>query len=233
MRWILLLFFLFSFESFAFGVSPMTGEIDVSGRLSQQKFVVTNKFKTPLDVEVTPHLLEWKEGKYSAEETDDLMILPDTAVIEPGETRAILIKYFGDPDIQSSKAYIIRFKQVSTNNVQDVGGTSVNMAVNFEAVLTLVPNKVSSGLQISSAIKNNDGKWLVTVDNVGNKHEWASEYNWVVENGKDSVVFTGKDISNKLSHKFFPPRSSIQAIVDLDDELANSESLNIHISDVN
>lgn len=212
----------------------MTGEIDVSGRLSQQKFVVTNQFKTPLDVEITPHLLEWIEGKYNAEkETDDLMVLPDTAVLQPGETRTILIKYFGDPDVQSSKAYIIKFKQVSTNNSKNVSGTNVNMAVNFETVLTLLPNKVSSGLQISSIVKEVDGKWLVTVDNVGNKHEWAAKYSWAIGNGKDSVVFTGKDISNKLSHKFFPPRSSIQAIVDLGNEFGDSESLNIDIRDIN
>ncbi len=230
MRWFMLFF---SFECFAFGVSPMAFEVKSVGPSSQKKVTVINKFTTQLDIEVIPYLLEWKEGSYRYEEKiDDFLILPDTASIEPGESRVILIQYFGEPEVNKSKAYAVKFKQVSTNNSKNVNGTNVNMTVDFNSIMTVLPNKISSELAVSSVIKKSDDRWTFTVDNSGNKHEWASTYNWIVTTKSGQVSLSGKDLSTNVDNKFFPPQSSVQVLFDSKD-LIDGEVLNIDIKDIN
>ncbi|GAB6260833.1 hypothetical protein L4174_016925 [Photobacterium sp. CCB-ST2H9] len=234
MRWLVLL--LLSFKCFAFGIMPVTVEIGASGSKAQQKFVVSNQFETPLQVEVVPLQLEWKDGAYHAVPADeDILILPDTAMIQPGSSQAVMVRYLGEPDLSRSKAYVIQFNQVMTENSQteQTDGSLVSMAVSYDAVVTVAPNKAISDLQLASAKSLGNGKWEVLIENAGNKHGWATKADWVIQTDKGPVTIPGKEIANHIDATFFPPLSSTKTTFKLNKDIVISKQLSLEVKNTN
>ncbi|MDO6708548.1 hypothetical protein [Photobacterium sp. 1_MG-2023] len=234
MRWLFLM--LFSMKSFAFGIMPVTVEIGASGSLAQQKFMVSNEFETPLQVEIVPMELKWEDGGYRAVPADeDILILPDTAMIAPGATQAVMLRYLGDPALTRSKAYVIQFNQVMTENSQNQqqDGSLVSMAVSYDAVVTVAPNRAQSNLQLASAKNIGNGQWEVLIENAGNKHGWATKADWQIQTAKGPVTIAGKDIANFMDATFFPPLSSTKTIFKLNKDIVVRDPLSLKVKEVN
>src|SRR4051812_38853603 len=90
----------------AMSVRPVVIDLGVSARTMRATVEVQNTFPTPLPVELTVHELLFTDGQEaptSAPASNDIVIFPPQAIIQPGQTQTFQIQYVGDPQPARSR----------------------------------------------------------------------------------------------------------------------------------
>ncbi|MCW8327210.1 fimbria/pilus periplasmic chaperone [Photobacterium sp. SDRW27] len=217
---------------YAFQISPLTTDIDAFGRSAQQKYELANNFDYPIKIEITASFLKSNlsvMSESSAEE--DFIIIPDVVSIEPGQKQAVMVRYLGEPDISSSKTYLLNFNQVDTVNANKNDESSViQYVVNYEAVLNVLPRNAKSQLLVTSIKPLGEKKWELTIDNVGNKYEWISDTKWQVSSKGKKETLLGEDVVENINQNFFLPFSTTKAIFTDITSLGLNEKIEIEIN---
>ena len=130
MRILLFVYFIFSSSVvWAFQVKPMVAELQPSGNQSQKTIRILNTTSSPLTIETSAFSLKInEEGKEQLTASDnDFLIIPMTAIIPAGKSQSVIVRYIGEPLLESSKAYRIFVDQVAVNldaNMQSGMGMS-------------------------------------------------------------------------------------------------------------
>lgn len=124
-------------SAFAFSVRPVVVDMTPSGRGSVTTVVIENAFDRPITVEISAAPLIFGEATASPDETetDDFVVFPPQAIIEPGRSQSVRIQYVGDPDLSESKHYFVTVAQVPVQ--LEEGQTAIQILYNFR-VLTNV-----------------------------------------------------------------------------------------------
>ncbi len=159
----------------AMGLKPMVMELEVAGARSHTQFQVQNTSRAPLPVEITYQSLRYTEAGEikTSKASDDLVILPVTALIPPGSSQTFRIQWVGNPDIETSRSYMVTARQLPVRMKQD-GRARVQVVHAFGAILNVAPLRGASSLQLLSAspskLANGRPAVAITVRNEGNKH---------------------------------------------------------------
>ncbi|XQF93382.1 molecular chaperone [Pseudoalteromonas espejiana] len=168
--------------SFAFQVEPMVADLQPLGTNSQVLLRVTNTSENQLSVEISSFDLTInslnKEKLYVND--DDFMIIPMTAIIPPGESQAVIVKYIGEPLLKSSKSYRIEVKQL---DVDLTGGSQSSIGVGyvFQTLYNVVPTQASAKLVVKDKQLASEGLWKVHLENKGNKYIRLTKTHWIIE----------------------------------------------------
>ncbi|MDO6774830.1 molecular chaperone [Shewanella sp. 3_MG-2023] len=195
-------------NAFAYKVQPMVAEMSPVGKKAQLNLRIENNDSESLTVEMIPlQLVINNSGKieYIPAE-DDLLIIPVTAILKPGHSQAVMVRYLGEPDIAESKAYSVGFRQIPITMEGD-NISQVKMGVNFNTLINVVPTNTKANLLVKE-LKLIDGEWKITINNSGNRYVRLSETQWQVSDGANSLQLNKEQLSELLNGNLFLPNSS-------------------------
>lgn len=187
----------FASPAWSMTVQPVVIDLSVSGRGMSQVITVENTFATPLPVELRVEELTFDEAgvKSSGKATEDLLIFPPQALIQPGQTQTFRIQYVGDPDLKASKHYYVTVAQLPVKLPE--GQSAIQILYNFQVLVSVSPAGAKPALAIRSAEigRNADGKPapVLTLANPSAAHAYLS-------NGRLRIIqtdATGKEVFRK------------------------------------
>ncbi|KAB1506981.1 molecular chaperone [Photobacterium damselae] len=207
----LIVFIGMSQYAYAFKVQPMVSELAPIGSDSQLVMRVDNVDKKPLTIEVIPFELKIdSQGQETLVPADDeFLAVPVTAVIQPGRSQSVMVKYVGDPSIVQSKAYRISFRQVPIQLSEQEKG-QLGLSVHINTLVNVAPKNSRSKLVVSN-IQSQGTSWKMTLTNNGNKYARLSETNWKVIDVQGNPYNLNKKSVAQLSDKnIILPKSSLE-----------------------
>ena len=180
-------------------VSPMVLDLQSSGRNVTATISVSNSSNKPLTVEIGVQALDasaagLNPGKGS---TEDLLVMPPTALIPAGTTQSFRVQWIGDPLPASSHHYYVGINQLPVKLPE--GQSAVQIVYNFNVLVSVGAAKGKADLVIKAAgIGDNKGKPApsVTVANLGSTYGYLSQHRLrLVESDKSGKVLFDKTIS--------------------------------------
>ncbi len=192
----------------AMTVQPMVKEIGPNGRDSQYSIQIDNSSSNTLTIELIPrHIKMSKDGQEKWSSADnDLLVIPATAIIRPGKSQRVMVQYIGDPQIRQSQAYRISVKQVPID-LSGSGKQAINIGVNFNTLLNVVPVTAKAKLQVRS-LKRAGKIWLVELENSGDRFVRVSKTQWsFTDKSGTQRKLSGKTIAQSLNGNLVLPHS--------------------------
>jgi fimbrial chaperone protein len=187
----------FASPAWSMTVQPVVIDLSVSGRSMSQVITVENTFATPLPVELRVEELMFDETgvKSTGKPSEDLLIFPPQALIQPGQTQTFRIQYIGDPDLKASKHYYVTVAQLPVKLPE--GQSAIQILYNFQVLVSVSPAGARPALAIRSAEigRNAEGKPapVLTLANMSAAHAYLS-------NGRLRITQTdasGKEVFRK------------------------------------
>ncbi|PKG66915.1 MULTISPECIES: hypothetical protein [Pseudoalteromonas] len=206
---IIILSIFISFRIFAFQVEPMVADLQPLGANSQVLLRVTNTSENQLSVEISSFDLtinsQNKEKLFAND--NDFMIIPMTAIIPPGESQAVIVKYIGEPILKASKSYRIEVKQL---DVDLSGGSQSSIGVGyvFQTLYNVVPIQAHAQLVVNGKQQASEGLWKVYLENKGNKYIRLTKTQWIIESSGEKLELKDDKLKEALSDQFLLPYSS-------------------------
>ena len=163
----------------ATSVSPMVIDLQTTGRNVVGNISVNNTSDKPLTMEIAPVALEptsdgLKPGQSSI---DDLLVVPPTALIPPGQTQTFRVQWVGNPAPASSHHYYVGINQLPVKLPE--GQSAVQVVYNFQVLVSVGATNGKAALAIqSAAIGQNEGKPAptITVSNPGTTYGYVSQH---------------------------------------------------------
>ncbi|MCP3697855.1 MAG: molecular chaperone [Aliivibrio sp.] len=210
-QWIVLCLFSFTcLSAHAFKVEPMSIEMTPIGKRAQMTMRIENSSTEPLMVELSPVFMTMNEyGKETTTPADDeLLVIPVTAIIEPGRSQSIMVRYLGDPSITESKAFRVAVKQVAVQRASSNQG-QVSLLLQFNTLINVQPQNAVSQLAIKSIESNEkNNKWVLEVLNSGNSYGRLSNTTWKISDGTKSTYLKGSEIAKRIPGTLVLPYST-------------------------
>ncbi|KGY09408.1 molecular chaperone [Vibrio sinaloensis] len=192
----------------AYRVEPMIAEMEPIGKRAQMTMRIDNTSSKPLTVELYP--LAMTMDQYGNETIspadDDLLVIPVTAIVKPGRSQSVMVRYLGDPSISQSKSYRVAVKQVKVENSKEESG-QMGLLLQFNTLVNIRPKNTNPKLSIRS-VTQKDAKWLVEVENSGDSYGRLSRTNWTLDDGNNSLYLKGVEISKLIAGTLVLPYST-------------------------
>lgn len=190
----------------AYRVEPMVSEMEPFGKRSQMIMRVDNTTAQPLTVELLPFSMVMDEnGNETVTPANaDLLVVPITAVIEPGRSQSVMVRYLGDPTITESKSYRVAVKQVQVDRASSEQA-NVGVLLQFNTLVNIKPRNTKPHLNVTD-IKAMDDAWHVEITNSGDSYGRINHTNWHVSDGVQSVRLEGSDIGKLIDGTLVQPR---------------------------
>lgn len=141
----------------AMTVQPVILDLQTSGRGVSQIVTVKNTFETPLPVELTAEFAEFDDSglKATGQATEDLIIFPPQAIIEPGRTQSFRVQYVGDPALLKSRHYFVTVAQLPVE-LPDTQ-SAVQILYNFQVIVSVAAPGKKPNLTVASASASTEG----------------------------------------------------------------------------
>ena len=192
----------------AMTVQPVVINLTTSGRGMSQVVTVENTFANPLPVEMRIQELALNENGVTGTGTDpgDLLVFPQQAMIQPGQTQTFRVQYVGDPALARSKHYYVTVAQLPVQMPQ--GQSAIQILYNFQVLVSVAPTGARPALAVQRAEvgRNAEGRPVpaLTVTNSSNAHGYLS-------NGRLRIV--QKDASGRQVFSRTLPGPEIQQTI--------------------
>jgi fimbrial chaperone protein len=160
-------------------VSPMVLDLQSSGRNVTATVSVSNSSNKPLTMEIGVQALDPSAAGLTPGKggTDDLLVMPPTALIPAGQTQSFRVQWIGDPLPAASHHYYVGVNQLPVKLPE--GQSAVQIVYNFNVLVSVGATGGKAALAIkSAAIADNKGKPApsVTVENSGNTYGYMSQH---------------------------------------------------------
>ncbi|MDD1781921.1 molecular chaperone [Enterovibrio sp. ZSDZ35] len=198
----------FSSQSSAYQVKPMIAEMTPLGKGAQMSMRIDNTNDFPLTVELVP--LSLKMDSAGAETLqpadDDLLVIPVTAVIAPGKSQSVMVRYIGDPEIKQSKAYRISVRQQNVLRGEDQD-LDIGLLMRFDTLMNVKPENTAPKLSVKS-LKKGKHDWLVEVANQGDSYGRINDTVWTLKDGSKTHVIRGGEFREYIVGTLVLPHSS-------------------------
>ncbi|CAH8241515.1 molecular chaperone [Vibrio aestuarianus] len=192
----------------AYKVQPMVAEITPIGKGSQMTMRIDNTSQQPLTVEFIPLSMSMDEmgNETTKPADDDLLVIPVTAIIPPGRSQSVMVRYLGNPSISQSQSYRIAVKQVKVERADTDETASIGVLMQFNTLLNVRPKNTNPAMKVER-VEQKDGKWLVEITNDGKSYGRLSKTNWRITDHNQSLFLPGSDISKFLAGTLILPKS--------------------------
>ena len=179
--------------AFATTVTPVIIDLQTAGRGVVANISVNNTGATALPIEaVTTALTPQADGLTTSDAaTDDLLVVPPTALIPPGQTQTFRVQWIGDPEMSASKHYYVGINQLPVKLPE--GESAVQIVYNFQVLVSVSSPGKKPNLSIKSAVADlSEGKPVagVTVENNGEAHGYISQYKLKISETNSAGVET-------------------------------------------
>jgi fimbrial chaperone protein len=180
-------------------VSPVMIDLQSSGRGVVANISVNNTGANPLPVEIVTTALEPNATGLVAGKanTDDLLVVPPTALIPAGQTQSFRVQWVGNPEMAQSRHYYVGINQLPVKLPE--GQSAVQIVYNFQVLVSVSSPDKKAVLSITSvAPQTVGGKPVaaVTVINSGQAHGYISQHRLkIIETSAAGAELLGKTIS--------------------------------------
>jgi len=159
-------------------VSPMVVDLQTSGRNVVANVTVSNTSDKPLTIEAVPQALQPTETGFAPSDgnTEDLLVMPPTALIAPGRTQTFRVQWIGDPAAMSSSHFYVGMNQLPVKLPE--GQSAVQVVYNFNVLVNVGPANGKAELKVvDSKIVSQEGKNYpsVAVTNSGSTYGYISQ----------------------------------------------------------
>lgn len=140
----------------ALNVQPVVLDLLSSGRRSSAVVTLQNTFTTTVPVELVARPVELVDGEFreTDEESEDLMVFPATATVEPGQSQAFRVQWVGDPAPAASRHYYVSVAQLPVQLPENEN--AVQVLYNFKVLVSVGANGAKSALRVASAAIETD-----------------------------------------------------------------------------
>ncbi|WP_234033032.1 fimbrial biogenesis chaperone [Erythrobacter rubeus] len=206
-------------------VEPMRFELEPSGSGTQTTVLVTNTRSFPITIEAIPSTLTIDEN---GEETltpaeDDFLIFPPQAVIAPGKSQSIRVRYIGDGVLDRSQAYRIGINQLPIDMRQE-SETGVSVTVNFATLVNVVPSGSRNDLSVTEIVTAEDGNWRLRISNDGNRYARLSDFDIRLTQGGQSAQIDNRETQRLFDKNLVLPGNQLYVTMPAQDGFDPSET---------
>lgn len=163
----------------AMTVQPVVIDLQTQGRAMSQVITVENTFTNPLPVELRVEELTFDENGLvgTGHSSDDILVFPPQALIQPGQTQSFRVQYVGDPALARSRHFYVTVAQLPVQLPQ--GQSAIQILYNFQVLVSILPAGATPNLTITSATigRNAEGHPvpLLTLTNDSVAHGYLSQ----------------------------------------------------------
>ncbi len=202
---LLILLMLLPKISLAYSVQPMIAEIGSIGNKTQLMMRVENTSANPLTIVMSPMQVNVDKNydEVLSEAEDDLLVMPPTAIIPPGQTQSVLVRYIGDPSVTQSKSYRVIFDQADVN-LDGSKKSQVQIKYRFLTLLNVKPQNTSAVI-VHHRTYQEDDKWYIELENIGSSYARLSETTWMVGEENRLIPINGETVRNHVSRNLILP----------------------------
>lgn len=160
-------------------VSPVVIDLQSTGRGVVANISVANTGAKSLPIEVSTQALAPTATGLEAvkDSTDDLLVVPPTALIPAGQTQSFRVQWIGDPVPAASKHFYVGINQLPVKLPE--GESAVQVVYNFNVLVSVGATNGKPALAIQSAgIAEHEGKPApsITVSNSGTTYGYLSQH---------------------------------------------------------
>ena len=162
----------------AMTVQPVVVNLTTSGRGMSQVVTVENTFANPLPVEMRIQELSLGDSGVTGTGNDpgDILVFPQQALIQPGQTQTFRVQWVGDPSLARSKHYYVTVAQLPVQMPQ--GQSAIQILYNFQVLVSVAPQGARPALAVQRAEVAHDSNGrpvpAVVVTNASNAHGFLS-----------------------------------------------------------
>lgn len=141
----------------AYQVAPMVYELAPSGPEAGTVLRVENTGASPITIEIVAERRRYDEdGREQRTPADeDFAIFPPQAVVAPGTTQSVRVRYVGDPVPPHSLTYALMVRQLPVALAAN-GSNGVQFVFNFATVAHVVPRGAIADVRITEAARRGD-----------------------------------------------------------------------------
>jgi fimbrial chaperone protein len=141
-------------------VRPILLDLSSSGRNMTGVITVQNTSETALPIEIRVDQLKFgPRGAETDHPSDDLLVFPVQAVIQPNQSQAFRVQWVGEPNLTESRSYYVTISQ--TPVALPISVSAVQVVYNFQTLVNVSPpSGVSAKLRVVSSTigRNAEGK---------------------------------------------------------------------------
>jgi fimbrial chaperone protein len=145
---------------YAMTVQPVVINLTSAGAGMSRVVTVENTFATPLPVEMRIQELALTDDGVAGtgKDTGDLLVFPQQAMIQPGQTQTFRVQFVGDPALARSKHYYVTVAQLPVQLPQ--GQSAIQILYNFQVLVSVSPQgaKPALAVQRGEVASNAEGK---------------------------------------------------------------------------
>lgn len=183
----------------AMSVRPIVLDLLPAGRTSTATVTIENTFDRPITVEISAAEVQFNENgaEPSEQETDDLLIFPPQALIEPGKSQTVRVQYVAAPALERSKHYFITVAQLPVKLPQ--GQTAIQVLYNFRVLTSVGVPGASPQIRAigAKAVKDEKGiiRPAVQFQNTGPTYGYAATGRMALAQKNGSKVLFERSLS--------------------------------------
>ena len=202
----------------AMGVTPVTLELEASGRRSSGQIVVSNTENRKLPVELNVSLLTLRpDGKVQrSTAADQFVIYPPQAAIGPSSNQTFRIQFIGDPGLLESEAFEISVDQIPVDlSNENTGGPTVQIVYSIGAVVVVAPVSGVASVSVEKTELFTDAKGILHprayFHNEGARHAFLDEGRLIIAAvDKDGKIIWDRtlgseEIRQQIGIGYLPP----------------------------
>ena len=163
---------------YAMTVQPVVVNLTTAGPGMSRVITVENTFANPLPIEMRIQELALDENgvRQTGQDPGDLLVFPQQALIQPGQTQTFRVQYVGNPDLARSKHYYVTVAQLPVQLPQ--GQSAIQILYNFQVLVSVSPQgaRPAFAVQRSEVGHNEAGKPVpvITITNNSPAHGYLS-----------------------------------------------------------
>jgi fimbrial chaperone protein len=177
----------------AFKIVPISEDFDPSGRDTNRTFQVENERDVPVSISIamvkrTVDL----DGKETLKDTDEFVVFPTEIILPPKASRAVRVKWAGDPAPAAELAYRIIAEETPLAQKRDATNAGVSLTVRYEGSIYIVPRGTRQNVVVASArpVAGTQGsrQLEVVLENKGTRHAILDQPSLTLTAGGASVA---------------------------------------------
>lgn len=195
-------------DAFAFRVTPMVHDLSPAGNGSTVTLRIENTTGDRLPVELYAQARTIKkDGSADLSPADnDFLIFPPQVVVEPNTIQSVRVQYIGNPDIETSKGYVVNVAQLPVGfDAEDQSG--VQFTFNFGVSLNVVPPGAEPDVSVSGSRVIN-GEVEVEVVNTGAAYTRLNNGRWIYRYGGSEHVLEDEALREAIGQPLIQPQTT-------------------------
>ncbi|HYD26482.1 fimbria/pilus periplasmic chaperone [Brevundimonas sp.] len=196
--------------SIAMSLSPVVIDLRPGGRAATQTIVVQNTRDHPIPVEMRTEGIDLglQGARGNGVTTDDLLVFPAQAMIQPGQSQTFRVQYVGEPGLARSRHYYVTAAQLPVQLGREQ--TGVQVLYNLQVLVSVAPRVGEADLKVVEAGVGRDAEGrpapVVTVSNSSPVHGYLSRGRLTVvqrdSSGRETLrrEFSGPEIQQTVGY---------------------------------